>query len=259
MPVASRAKNTKPILNINATLQEVELVFEEADSLADETIERVKSQAVRDIFGPGANPKRRYVADLSRIAQYSSFLKGLGLRVVYTQGVWDLPHIGHCRYLQQAKQHGDILIVGSELDAAVNIRKGPKRPVVPFSERIEFLCHIRHVDLVVPIPDYDSRGLSGMKVVEAIRPNTFIASERSFREYTDTKAWVGRVKKYCDQVEILESLAETSTSAKIRALLMDMGEHTKNTLNEARISAMKALEQSFEEVKQRIDDAVRKA
>lgn len=253
MPVTSRSKPVKKIL------QEMELVFEESTSLSDDAIERTKFQAVRDIFGPGANPRRRYVSDLSQIAQYSDFLKGLGLRVVYTPGVWDLPHIGHCRYLQQAKQHGDILIVGTELDTAISIRKGPNRPVVPFNERVEFLCHIRHVDLVVPIPDYDARGLSGMAMVKAVRPNTFIASERSFREYDDTKQWVEQVKKYCDQVEILDSQAETSTSAKIRGLLMDMGEYTKNTLNEAQISATQALEGAFEGVKKRIDDAIGKA
>ena len=236
----------------------LELTFE-GELGSDEAIDHAKAHAVRDIFGPGANPNRRYVADYEKIAEYSNFLKGLGLKVVYTPGVWDLPHIGHCRYLQKAKQMGDILIVGTELDKAISIRKGPNRPVVPFNERVEMLCHIRHVDLVVPIPDFDERGLSGMRMIEAVRPNIFIASERSFREFDDTNEWVERVKKFCDHVEILESQAETSTSAKIRGLLMDMGEYAKNTLNEAQVSATRALEGAFEEVKKRIDDAIRKA
>jgi D-beta-D-heptose 7-phosphate kinase/D-beta-D-heptose 1-phosphate adenosyltransferase len=240
--------------------EDIQLIFEEeAGQTNNEALERIKSQAVRDIFGPGANPNRRYVADYEQIAQYSDFLKGLGLRVVYTPGVWDLPHIGHCRYLQKAKQLGDILIVGTELDSAISIRKGPNRPVVPFNERVEMLCHIRHVDLVVPIPDFDDRGLSGMKMVEAIKPNVFVVSKRSFREADDTDDWVGRVKDYCEHVEVLESMAETSTSAKIRGLVMDLGEYAKNALNEAQLSAIKTVEQAFEEVKQRIDEVVRKA
>lgn len=253
MSLATKVKPSK------VEISEIQLVFEE-DIVEDaEIIERAKAHAIRDIFGPGANPKRRYVASYDQAAQYSNFLKGLGLRVTYTPGVWDLPHIGHCRYLQKAKQMGDILIVGTELDQAVNIRKGPKRPVVPFNERVETLCHIRHVDLVVPIPDFDERGLSGMKMIEAIKPNIFIASKRSFSEVDDTDQWVNRVKAFCDQVEILESQAETSTSAKIRGLLMDLGEYAKNALNEAQISATKSMEAAFDEVKKRIDEVVRKS
>lgn len=243
---------------IEKALTDVKLIFDE-ESLDDDTLDKVKSQAVRDIFGPGANPKRRYVSDFDQINKYATFLKGLGLRVVYTPGVWDLPHIGHCRYLQRAKQLGDILIVGVEMDEAVRIRKGPKRPVVPFNERVEMLCHIRHIDLVVPIPDFDKRGLSGMKMVEAIQPDIFVASKRSFREADDTDSWVKRVEKFCGRVEIMESQAETSTSAKIRDLLMDLSEYAKRAMNEAQGSAVKAMEAAFEDVKQRIDEVVRKA
>lgn len=243
---------------IDKALSEVKLIFEE-ETLGEKDLEKIKSQAIRDIFGPGANPKRRYVASYEQIEQYANFLKGLGLNVVYTPGVWDLPHIGHCRYLQKAKQLGDILIVGVEMDEAIRIRKGPKRPVVPFNERVEMLCHIRHIDLVVPIPDYDKRGLSGMKMVEAIKPNIFVASKRSFREADDTNDWVDRVEKYVDRVEILESQAETSTSAKIRDLLMDLSEYAKRAMNEAHATAVKVMEEAFDDVKQRIDEVVRKA
>lgn len=240
-------------------LNDIELLFEENETLSDTAIERIKSQAVRDIFGPGANPRRRYLSSSEKITQYSSFLKGLGLRVVYTPGVWDLPHIGHCRYLQAAKQLGDILIVGTELDEAIQIRKGKNRPVVPFKERVEMLCHIRHVDLVIPIPDFDKRGLSGMKMIEAIAPDAFVVSKRSFHEAADTEAWIARAKKYCGQVEVLESMAETSTSAKIRGLLMDMGEYAKRAVNEAQRQASKALDGAFDDVKQRIDEVIKKA
>lgn len=250
---------TKTKSEPQVAITEIQLVFDEETPQDQEIIERAKAHAVRDIFGPGANPKRRYVSSYEQVAEYSNFLKGLGLRVVYTPGVWDLPHIGHCRYLQKAKQLGDILIVGAELDQAVSIRKGPKRPVVPFHERVEMLCHIRHVDLVVPIPDFDERGLSGIKMVQAIKPNIFIASKRSFREIDDTVEWVDKLKGLCNQVEILESQAETSTSAKIRGLLMDLGEYAKNALNEAQVSAVKSMEAAFDEVKKRIDEVVRKS
>jgi D-beta-D-heptose 7-phosphate kinase/D-beta-D-heptose 1-phosphate adenosyltransferase len=253
-----RMAETTTNRHIDKALADVKQIFEE-DLLDENALNAIKSQAVRDIFGPGANPRRRYVADYDHIARYAEFLKGLGLSVVYTPGVWDLPHIGHCRYMQRAKQLGDILIVGVEMDEAVRIRKGPKRPVVPFNERVEMLCHLRHVDLVVPIPDFDKRGLSGMKMVEAIKPTVFVASKRSFKEADDTDTWVKRVEKFVGRVEIMESQAETSTSAKIRDLLMDLGEYSKQAMNEARATAIAAIETTFEEVKNRIDEVVRKA
>lgn len=257
--MAKSSTSAKTTPKIDPALDKLKLIFEEEDHLEGAALERAKSQAVRDIFGPGANPKRRYVADLAQIKQYSNFLKGLGLKVVYVPGVWDLPHIGHCRYLQKAKQLGDILIVGTELDEAVRIRKGPKRPVVPFNERVEMLCHIRHVDLVVPIADFDKRGLSGMKVIEAIQPNLSVLSKRSFREADDTDAWLKRIEVYSEETVVLESQAETSTSAKIRDLLMDLGEYAKLAVHEAQVSSLKTIEKAFEEVKQRIDEVVRKA
>lgn len=240
-------------------LTNLELLFEESEAWNDKTAERIKSQAVRDIFGPGANPKKRYVSNEEQLTKYSNFLKGLGLRVTYTPGVWDLPHIGHCRYLEAAKQQGDILIVGVELDEAIKIRKGKNRPVVPFKERVEMLCHIRHVDLVVPIIDYDKRGLSGLKMLVAIQPNTLVVSTRSFKEADDTDQWLEKCKKYCGEIEVLESMAETSTSAKIRALLMDVGEYAKNAVNEAQRQANKAIDETFNDVKHRIDEVIKKA
>lgn len=236
-----------------------EFVVNKPNSIQSKGQESARSSTDQDIFGPGANPARRYVPELAKLSEYAKFLKGLGLKVVYTPGVWDLPHIGHCRYLQKAKEWGDILIVGTELDEAIRIRKGPNRPVVPFNERVEMLCHIRHVDLVVPIADFDQRGLSGMNVVEAIKPDTFIVSKRSFREADDTDDWINRAEKFCGSIQVLESMAETSTSAKIRDLLMDMGEYAKNALADAQQSAVKTVEQAFEQVKERIDEVIKKS
>jgi rfaE bifunctional protein nucleotidyltransferase chain/domain len=211
-------------------------------------------QAIKDIFGPGSNLQDRYVHDYEKIASYSSALKGLKQKVVYTTGVWDLIHIGHCRYFEKAKSLGDILIVGVELDQAVRMRKGPRRPIIPFKERVEMLSHIRHIDLVVPVCDFDERGLSGMGLEEAIHPDIFIASERSFREADDTDEWISRVKALSGEVVILQSQAETSTSGKIRDLLIDMGQVVKDSMNEAK----KAMDTAFQEVMERVDEAINK-
>jgi len=72
-----------------------------------------------------------------------------GLVVVLANGAFDLLHVGHVRYLAAAKELGDRLIVAVNSDASVQASKGPSRPIVPESERLEILAHLRMVDRLV--------------------------------------------------------------------------------------------------------------
>ena len=75
-------------------------------------------------------------------------------KVGYTTGVYDLFHIGHLNILKRAKEHCDYLIVGVSTDEVVESYKG-KKPVIPFSERIEIVKAIRYVDEVIPQTSMD--------------------------------------------------------------------------------------------------------
>ncbi len=72
-----------------------------------------------------------------------------GRRIVFTNGVFDLLHPGHVRYLQAARREGDVLIVGINSDRSVRANKGPSRPVMPEHERAEVLEALECVDAVV--------------------------------------------------------------------------------------------------------------
>lgn len=72
-----------------------------------------------------------------------------GRRIVFTNGVFDLLHPGHIRYLQAARAEGDVLIVGVNSDRSVSAIKGPSRPVTPEHERAEILGALACVDAVV--------------------------------------------------------------------------------------------------------------
>jgi rfaE bifunctional protein nucleotidyltransferase chain/domain len=76
-------------------------------------------------------------------------LRAAGRAVVFTNGVFDLLHVGHLRYLQQARALGDALIVGLNSDQSVRANKGPSRPVTPEAERAEILEALACVDAVV--------------------------------------------------------------------------------------------------------------
>ena len=72
-----------------------------------------------------------------------------GRRVVFTNGVYDLLHPGHVRYLQAARALGDVLIVGVNSNRSVRANKGPERPINPEGERAELLAALSAVDAAV--------------------------------------------------------------------------------------------------------------
>lgn len=72
-----------------------------------------------------------------------------GQRIVFTNGCFDLLHVGHLRTLQWAKNQGDVLVVGLNSDAGVRRLKGPTRPLTPAAERAELLAGFTCVDYVV--------------------------------------------------------------------------------------------------------------
>ena len=86
-------------------------------------------------------------------------LRSRGARLVFTNGVFDLLHVGHVRYLAQARALGDALVVAINSDRAVRELKGPDRPVFDQAERAEILAALRQVDYVVVFDDVSPRSL----------------------------------------------------------------------------------------------------
>jgi D-beta-D-heptose 7-phosphate kinase/D-beta-D-heptose 1-phosphate adenosyltransferase len=86
-------------------------------------------------------------------------LRAAGRRLVFTNGVFDLLHVGHVRYLAQARELGDALLVAINSDKTVRELKGPRRPVFDECERAEILAALRHVDYVTVFDDVSPRRL----------------------------------------------------------------------------------------------------
>ena len=86
-------------------------------------------------------------------------LRAAGVRLVFTNGVFDLLHIGHVRYLAQARALGDALLVAINSDRKVRELKGPSRPVFDQAERAEILAALRYVDYVTIFDDVSPRSL----------------------------------------------------------------------------------------------------
>ncbi len=75
--------------------------------------------------------------------------RSAGKKIVFTNGCFDLLHVGHVRYLQEARQLGDLLVIGVNSDASVKRLKGPTRPVQIENDRAEILAALAAVDFTV--------------------------------------------------------------------------------------------------------------
>ena len=162
------------------------------------------------IFGDKTSFDHRYIPDHGKLETSVKLWKQLGLKIVLTSGTFDLFHIGHAQYLEKAKELGDVLIVGVDSDARVKKRKGPDRPVVPDSERVLILSHVRHVD-VVTLKNVDD---PSNHLIKLIRPDVLIVSEST--KHADDE--VDEKAQYCGEIIVLEPQATTSTSAKLRMI-----------------------------------------
>jgi len=86
-------------------------------------------------------------------------LRDVGRRLVFTNGVFDLLHVGHVRYLAQARALGDALLVAINSDRTVRELKGPDRPIFNQAERAEILAALRFVDYVTVFDNISPRSL----------------------------------------------------------------------------------------------------
>jgi D-beta-D-heptose 7-phosphate kinase/D-beta-D-heptose 1-phosphate adenosyltransferase len=105
-------------------------------------------------------------ADAQSLAQS---VQSRGGQVVFTNGVFDLLHPGHLRYLQDARRSGDVLIIGINSDRSVRAIKGPTRPLNPDHERAEVLSSLACVDAVVLFDEETPH-----RLIEAIQPDVLV-------------------------------------------------------------------------------------
>ncbi len=92
--------------------------------------------------------EKRKVKSITSLREFLNHLREKRKKVVFTNGCFDLLHLGHIHYLKKAKEKGDILIVGLNSDSSVRKLKGEGRPIVPEKERAEILSALEFVDYV---------------------------------------------------------------------------------------------------------------
>lgn len=181
------------------------------------------------------NWKQRFLnqSDLTGIEEK---LHAAGKKIVFTAGAWDMLHVGQVRYLQEAKEEGDLLIVGVTSNAAIKKVKGKNRPILDEKIRAEMVAHLRAVDFVTIIPEP-----SCQPVLALLKPDTYITVKEDWNEeYKESKEYK-TVKKYGGEVVIVDrqspyisttKILERAVSAQLGDIFKDLAELRKDPLKE---------------------------
>jgi D-beta-D-heptose 7-phosphate kinase/D-beta-D-heptose 1-phosphate adenosyltransferase len=116
----------------------------------------------------GRHPDVRLVT-IEDAAHFAASVRARGGKVVFTNGVFDILHPGHIRYLQEARRLGDALIIGINSDRSVRANKGPERPITPEAERAEVLLALEGVDAVAVFDEE-----TPAEIIKRIEPDVLV-------------------------------------------------------------------------------------
>lgn len=150
---------------------------------------------------------------LEQIIELKQSIDTQNQTLVFTNGVFDLLHVGHLDYLEKARHLGDALVVAINDDASTGQYKGAGRPLVPADERARLLLALAPVDAVLTFPD-----ATADRLLTAIQPHIYCKGG----DYTpETLPEYATVQSYGGQVALIDYLPNHSTSQliqKIKAL-----------------------------------------
>jgi D-beta-D-heptose 7-phosphate kinase/D-beta-D-heptose 1-phosphate adenosyltransferase len=149
----------------------------------------------------------KHIKTFDEIKDLVNDLKNRGKKIVFTNGCFDILHIGHVKYLEEAKSFGDVLILGLNSDESVTALKGEGRPINPQLDRAYILAALESVDYVVIFSKdtpYD--------LIKLIRPHTLVKGG----DYED-KEVVG--KNIADELKLVQFVDGKSTTETIERIL----------------------------------------
>ncbi|MEJ5347976.1 MAG: D-glycero-beta-D-manno-heptose 1-phosphate adenylyltransferase [Desulfosoma sp.] len=153
---------------------------------------------------------REKVRPLEEAASLSRVLREQGRRLVFTNGCFDLLHVGHLRYLEEARSLGDYLIVGVNTDDSVRRIKGPQRPLVHERARAELVAGLHCVDCVVLFDDPDPLAL-----IQSVEPHVLVKGADWPLNQIVGADWVTRRGGSVVRIPVVEGFSTTSLIEKI--------------------------------------------
>lgn len=183
-----------------------------------------------------ASEWRKRLVAMSDLMTLHDKLKEKGKKIVFTAGSWDLLHVGQCRYLEQAKSEGDILVVGVSSNAAIRSVKGPNKPILDEKIRAEMLTYLRSVDFVTILPEASCAPTLGL-----LKPEVFItvkedwaAAYKESKEYRTVTSYGGTVRVVDRQSTALSTtkIVQRAIGGQLGDIFKDFMELRKDPLRE---------------------------
>lgn len=169
-----------------------------------------KDEIVRDLLAEHheQSGKQRTLEDLlPELARH----RAQGRKIVFTNGCFDLIHLGHVKYFQYAKAQGDLLVVGVNTDSSIRRLKGTKRPIIGESDRVSVLEELESIDYLVRFEDDTPQ-----RIIEAVRPDVLVKGADYKKE--QVVGW-DFVESYGGVVALAPLIDGKSTSAVIQRIL----------------------------------------
>ena len=137
--------------------------------------------------------------------------RATGKRIVFTNGCFDVMHLGHAKYFQFARKQGDLLVVGVNTDASIRRLKGERRPVTPEADRVGLLEEMQSIDYLVRFGED-----TPMKLIEQIRPDVLVKGADYRKE--QVVGWE-LVESYGGRIALAPLVDGRSTSALIQKIV----------------------------------------
>ena len=109
------------------------------------------------------------IVELKDLVQITNTARVSGRSIVFTNGCFDIIHVGHLRYLAAARSEGDMLVVGINSDASVRLIKPQNRPIMPQDQRVEVLAGLECVDYVIIFDEPDP-----LSLIMALKPDVLL-------------------------------------------------------------------------------------
>lgn len=164
-----------------------------------------------------SEPHFGQLLSLSEAMAWREQLRAGNRIVVFTNGCFDLLHVGHVDYLAWARSQGDALIVGLNEDDSVRRIKGASRPIVPFAERAKLLLALRSVDVVVGFGESTPEML-----LDRIRPDVHVKSDQYSEEELPERSVV---LQHGGRISLAPHVAGASTTDQIARILNAYSAH----------------------------------
>ncbi|HEV7453951.1 MAG TPA: adenylyltransferase/cytidyltransferase family protein, partial [Candidatus Saccharimonadales bacterium] len=153
--------------------------------------------------------KKRLVSQSDLMTLHDE-LKLKDKKIVFTAGSWDLLHVGQCRYLEEAKANGDILVVGVSSNEAIRKVKGANKPILDEKIRAEMLTYLRPVDFVTILPEPSCVPSLGL-----LKPDVFITVKEDWTEEYKSSKEYKIVTKNGGEVKVVDRQSTAISTTKI--------------------------------------------